>query len=327
MRLHRWLAALLFPVLLLPAYSAARPIKVSVPGQLAIAPFHVALEKRYYADEGLEVELIQMRDTVANQALIGGNVEFATAGGAALTAIIAGLPARIVFTGFQRPFWDLYVRPELREVTALKGRSIGIPGGVGGAPDQYLREVLRRFGLDGGRDATIIGTGRSADTYTGLVAGALDAAVLSSVYAVKASEAGFHRLISFADENLNLVGVSGGIAVRDGLLQSDPALVEKFVRATLKGLLYARSNPAGTIPIWARRNKIEVSLASKVYPMLVPAMTTDGTASREAQKKAIEQVSKVTGGREPPPPERIFEYGAARRALSELKARGWRPAD
>ena len=122
---------------------------MSVPGQLAIDPFHVAVEKGYYAHEGLEVELIQMRDTVANQALIGGNVEFATPGGASLTAIIAGLPARIVFTGFQRPFWHLYVRAEIREIAALKGKRIGIPGGIGGAPDQYLREVLRRFGLDG----------------------------------------------------------------------------------------------------------------------------------------------------------------------------------
>jgi len=84
-----------------------RPVTVAIPGQLAVASFQVAQEKGYYEQEGLQVQLIQMRDTVANQALIGGNVDFVTAGGGSLTAILAGLPARIVFTGFERPFGQI----------------------------------------------------------------------------------------------------------------------------------------------------------------------------------------------------------------------------
>lgn len=302
-----------------------RPVTVAIPGQLAVAPFQVAQEKGYYEQEGLQVQLIQMRDTVANQALIGGNVDFVTAGGGSLTAILAGLPARIVFTGFERPFWDLYARSDFQQVRDLKGKKIGIPGGIGGAPDNYLRQVLRRHSIDGGRDAVIIGVGRSADTYTSLLSGALDAAVLSSVYAVKAGDSGFRKLLSFSQEDLDLIAVSGGIAVRNSLLNSDPALVEKFVRGSVKGLIYARTNVAGTTPIWSRRNQIDEAFGAKIYALLVPAMTKDGTISIDAQKNAVGQFSKAVASKEAAPLERVFDYSFAKKGLADLTAKGWKP--
>jgi NitT/TauT family transport system substrate-binding protein len=303
----------------------SRQVTVAIPGQLAVAAFQVAQEKGYYEQEGLEVQLIQMRDTVANQALIGGNVDFVTAGGGSLTAILAGLPARIVFTGFGRPFWDLYARTDFHQVRELKGKKIGIPGGIGGAPDNYLRQVLRRHGIDGGREAVIIGVGRSSDTYTSLVSGALDAAVLSSVYAVKAGETGFRKLLSFSQEDLNLVAVSGGIAVRNSFLNSDPALIQKFVRGSVKGLIYARNNVKGTVPIWSRRNGIDEAFGAKIYALLVPAMTKDGTITVDAQKSAVEQFSKAVASKEASPTESLFDYSFAKKALADLTARGWKP--
>ena len=328
MRIYRSLFVIIFVLIVFSDMTLAaqwRQVTVAIPGQLAVAAFQVAQEKGFYEQEGLQVQLIQMRDTVANQALIGGKVDFVTAGGGSLTAILAGLPARIVFTGFERPFWDLYARSDFQQVRDLKGKKIGIPGGIGGAPDNYLRQVLRRYGIDGGRDAFIIGVGRSADTYTSLVSGALDAAVLSSVYAVKAGDSGFRKLISFSQEDLELVAVSGGIAVRNLLVSSEPALVEKFVKASVKGLIYARNNVKGTVPIWSRKNQIDEAFGAKIYALLVPAMTKDGTISIAAQQDAVAQFSKAVASKETASIDKVFDYSFAKKGLADLTAKGWKP--
>ena len=57
------------------------------------------------------------------------------------------------------------------------------------------------------------------------------------------------------------------------LQQSDPILVEKFLRGTLKGFFYARENRSGTIPILARVQNIKEDLATRTYDVSRPAMT------------------------------------------------------
>ena len=48
----------------------------------SLIAFVVAKEKRFYEEEGLDVELIKMSAPLANLALIGGNVAFGAAGAA-----------------------------------------------------------------------------------------------------------------------------------------------------------------------------------------------------------------------------------------------------
>ena len=50
----------------------------------AAAPFAIAKDRGFYREEGLDVDLIVMPSAVGIQALIGGNVNFSTQGGAGL---------------------------------------------------------------------------------------------------------------------------------------------------------------------------------------------------------------------------------------------------
>jgi ABC-type nitrate/sulfonate/bicarbonate transport system substrate-binding protein len=89
---------------------------------LAQVAHYVAEEKGYYRDEGLEVRLILMSTPIAAQALIAGNVDFTGVSGGVLPAVVGGAPLRFVFSAFYRPMFWLYARPEIRTVTALKGK-------------------------------------------------------------------------------------------------------------------------------------------------------------------------------------------------------------
>lgn len=300
----------------------ARTIHVAVPTlSMVVIAFTAAKEKGYYREEDLDVNLVVMRDTLGVSALIGGNVDFATMSGAGLTAIIGGMPLRFLFSTFFRPMFWIYAKPELQDIKALRGKRIGVTG-LGSGPDNLLREILRRNGLEGGRDAVILALGLPATVATALRSGAVDAATVTPPFNFAVKDAGFRELVSFLKEDF--VELQGSILANEKLLQSEPALVEKFVRGTLKGLRYAHENRAGTIPILVRYMKIKEDLAGQYYDLVRPIMTADGTASVELQKKILDQAVKVLAPKDSPAAEKIFNYSLARKVHAELEGAGWK---
>lgn len=302
---------------------AAR-VRVATPSTThAVLAFTTTRDKGYYREEGLDVELILMSAPFASRALLSGDVEVATVGGAGLPPVLSGAPLRFVFTTYNRPMFWLYSKPDIRSVKELKGKRVGVSG-IGSGPDSLVREVLRRNGLEGGRDVAILSLGVMPMIFSGLQSGVVDAAMLSPPVTFKADENGFRELIAFNQQDL--VELQGSILVREAFLQSDPVTLEKFIRSTYKGFLYIKQNRAGTIPILGRYLQVKDDLAAKAYDQVVrPAMTQDGTLGDDLQKKAVEHVLKRLDVKEPPALSRIFDFSMARRVIADLQAKGWQP--
>jgi len=134
-----------------------------------------------------------------------------------------------------------------------------------------------------------------------------------------ADDTGFRELVSFVKQDR--VEVQGSIVVREGLLESDRQLVEKFLRGTLRGFYFARTNRAATIPILARIQNIKDDLAAKTYDVSRPAMTTDGTINEESQKKALEVVLDRLGLKDYPS-DKVFNYSLAQKINADLNRKG-----
>jgi len=271
----------------------------------------------------LDVELILMSAPIASRALLGGDVEVATVGGAGLPPVLSGAPLRFVFTTYSRPMFWLFGKSEIRSIKELKGKKVGVSG-IGSGPDSLLREALRRNGLEGGRDVLILSLGVMPTIYSGLQAGIVDAAMLSPPFTFRAEENGFREVIAFTKQDL--VELQGSILVKEAFLQSDQATLEKFIRATSKGFLYIKQNRAGTIPILGRYLQVNADLAAKAYDQVVrPAMTQDGTLNEELQKKAVEHVLKRLDVKEPPALSRIFDFSLTKKVAADLQTKGWKP--
>ena len=300
-----------------------RKIHVAIP---AVSPasttFMVAKERGYYRDESLEAELIVMPAATAMQALIGGNVEFATVGGAGLPPVLRGAPVRFLFTTFNRPMFWLYSKPDIRSIKDLRGKKVGVSS-LGSGPDSLLRDLLKRHGMEGGRDVVIMPMGAGIARFVALRAGSVDGAMLSIPSNFMAEEAGFRELVSFIKQDL--VELQGSIVVREGLLESDPVLVEKFVRASLKGLLYFRNNRSGTTSILSRFLRVKEDLSGRIYELILPGATPDGTISEETQRKSLEHILERVGLKEPPPLGKIFNFSLTQKVRDELQEKGWRP--
>jgi NitT/TauT family transport system substrate-binding protein len=322
-----WLRILIVVALLCVASNNNAQELVKTPVQIpAITPaataFAVARDRGYYRQEGLDAQLIVMPSALGTQALLGGNVKFSTAGGAGLLPILRGAPIRFMFTTFNRPMFWLYSRSDIRSVENLKGKKVGVSS-LGSGPDSLLREILKKHGLDGGRDVAIMPVGSGTARFFALQAGTVDAAMLSIPANLMAQDAGFRELVSFIDQEW--IELQGTINVTDQLLASDPTLVEKFIRATLKGFIHFRDLRSQTIGILIRFLRVKEDAAAKIYELMRPSLTQDGIVSEEIQRKSLEHVIDRVGLKEPPRLDKIFDYSMAVKVRNELRAKGWRP--
>ena len=322
-----WLRILIVIALLCVASNNNAQELVKTPVQIpAITPaataFAIARERGYYRQEGLDAQLIVMPSALGTQALLGGNVKFSTAGGAGLLPILRGAPIRFMFTTFNRPMFWLYSRSDIRSVENLKGKKVGVSS-LGSGPDSLLREILKKHGLDGGRDVAIMPVGSGTARFFALQAGTVDAAMLSIPANLMAQDAGFRELVSFIDQEW--IELQGTINVTDQLLASDPTLVEKFIRATLKGFIHFRDLRSQTIGILIRFLRVKEDAAAKIYELMRPSLTQDGIVSEEIQRKSLEHVIDRVGLKEPPRLDKVFDYSMAVKVRNELRAKGWRP--
>jgi ABC-type nitrate/sulfonate/bicarbonate transport system substrate-binding protein len=182
---------------------------------------------------------------------------------------------------------------------------------------------LKKHGLDGGRDVAIMAVGSGTARFYALQAGTVEAAMLSVPANLMAQEAGFRELVSFIDQEW--IELQGTVNVTDQLLASDPALVEKFIRATLKGFIHFRDLRSQTVTILTRFLRTKEDAAAKIYDLMRPSLTQDGIVSEEIQRKSLEHVVDRAGLKEPPRLDKIFDYSVAMKVRNELRTKGWKP--
>ncbi|HEY2986678.1 MAG TPA: ABC transporter substrate-binding protein [Candidatus Binatia bacterium] len=305
-------------------HAQLRYVPVGIPTiSISSGSFIIAKEAGFYKEEGLNVDLVVMRGAPAVQALIGGTVPFSSSGGAGLLPMVRGAPLRVIFTTFSRPMFWLYSKSEIKTIEELRGKKVGVSS-IGSGPDSLLRILLKKQGLEGGRDVAILATGPGPARFFALKAGATDAAVLNEQAALMAQAEGYRQLFSFT-KGEDFVEVQGSIVVQDSLFESDPVFVQKFTRATLKGLLYLKENRSGSIAIHSRVLKIDQPTATRIYDLALPGTTVDGTVSEEVQKKSIDQIVERTPDiKEAPATKKVFDFSLTRKLFKELQASGWK---
>lgn len=300
-----------------------RKVHVAIPAITpAAAPFAIAKDRAFYREEGLDVDLIVMPSAIGIQALIGGNVNFATQGGAGLLPALRGAPIRLIFSAYRRPMYWLYTRPEIQSVGELKGKKVGVSS-IGSGPDSLLRDLLRKHGIEGGRETVILPVGSGTARFYALQARSVDAAMLSIPANFMAQDGGFRQLVSFIDQDM--VELQGSILTSVQLLESDPKLVERFLRGSTKGFRTLRDNRAVTTQVLARFLKLKEDEVGRIYDVIRPGLTADGILSEELERKSLEHVLPRVGLKEAPPLENIFNFTLARKVNDELQTKGWKP--
>jgi NitT/TauT family transport system substrate-binding protein len=223
----------------------AAPTKVTLAmgfiPNVQFAPFYVAMNKGYFADENLEIEFDYGMETDLLNLVGTDALQFAVASGdQVILARGQGLPVVYVMTYFQR-FPVAVVSLEdvpLSTPEDLVGRSVGIPGLWGASYIGWLA-LLDAAGI-AEADVTLESIGYTQ--VASLTEGQVDAAV---VYAanepVQLRQAGYEPNIIYVADYMNLV--SNGIITNEKTIAERPELVGSLVRAVLRGLRYTIDHP------------------------------------------------------------------------------------
>jgi ABC-type nitrate/sulfonate/bicarbonate transport system substrate-binding protein len=214
----------------------------------------------------------------------------------------------------------VYARPALKHIKDLKGKKIGVAN-LGASSDFLLREALSMEKLDE-RDVSIIAVGLPTTRVAALMAGTIDATIINVPHNFRLEQAGFRELLAFP--NLDLVELSAPITVRDRFLQTDFATVERFIRATLRGVHLAREDRVRMIPIIANNVNVDENLAGKTYDLYRAAMSSDGTITEDLQRKSLDVYLKMAGTKTIPPLDRFYDFRTTRKVYGELEAAGWK---
>lgn len=205
------------------------------------APFYVAVNKGYFAEENLQIEFDYGMETDLLNLVGTDALQFAVASGdQVILARSQGLPVVYVMTYFQK-FPVAVVSLEdvpLEEPSDLIGRSVGIPGLWGASYIGWLG-LLYASGIDE-QEIPLESIGYTQ--VASLTEGQVDAAV---VYAanepVQLRQAGYEPHIIYVAEYINLV--SNGIITNEKTIAERPELVEGMVGAVMRGLQYTIDHP------------------------------------------------------------------------------------
>lgn len=221
-------------------------VRVGYVNILSNAPAVIADREGLFARHGLQAEVKPFATgPVLYRALAAKQVDIAYAGIPALTNWAAqGLPVKVVAKVDDGRFL-LITRGDspVRQVTDLRGRTVGSTGrGSGG--DLLLRGfLLKEAGLAPDRDVTI------ADLQSSTLEGALDtgsvqAAFLGEPFASYALLRGKRAVADAPDPALVVV-------VRDELLRDRPEVVRRFLRAHLAAIERLNQSPQETNQVLA----------------------------------------------------------------------------
>jgi len=99
------------------------------------------------------------------------------------------------------------------------------------------------------------------------------------------------------------------------------------VRATRKGMIYARDDRDGAIDVFVKVMKAPPDAAAHGYDELRKVMAEDGTISAEAQANELALRGDMLSmpADRIPPVSAVFDFSVLEKVNTELKASGWKP--
>lgn len=229
--------------------AALEEVTLAFCGQLlCVVPYEVTRDAGYFADEGLDVELIYSRgggDAV--QALNGGAVDFAASSfDAQVGAVASGATIKRFMTTGRLPLFALATAidtaDEITSIEDLAGRQV-VVSSLGNADHTILLYVLDRAGVDPSSvEFATLGT----NLYDALRLGQVDAGMVQEPALTLLRDAGGRELINLmevddADEVFGGAYEFMGVAVRDGEQDERSEQLQAMARAMTRGLLRVRS--------------------------------------------------------------------------------------
>jgi NitT/TauT family transport system substrate-binding protein len=313
-----------------PASAELQKLTLTMPAIATYyAPYMIAINKGYYAAEGLEIATTYAGGGVSTPALLSGTLDISTSPAAALTAILRGAPLKIVYTMADRSNYQLWsTQPDITTLQELKGKTVGILS-RGDTFEIAMRLTLVQAGLP--QDwvgYTPLGVG-DAPRAAAIASGSLPAVIVArSDIEPLLNTPALKRGHLLVDMEKTLRWPYTGVVVADTLVNNRPDVLLRFLRATVKGVRYVKAFRAETL---AELQKEEPKASQRQfatdYDDSREAMTADGTVPDDMIRQDFEIRAEALNIPKDKirPIHDVYDFDPVRKATAEIDASGWKP--
>jgi ABC-type nitrate/sulfonate/bicarbonate transport system substrate-binding protein len=248
---------------------------------LTNAPIWIGIERKFFDESGLAVQYVVMRSDLAVKGLITGDVDYMQSASSVLRAAVAGAPLVTIFGTYNRTFFDLVAKPDIKSVGDLRGKNIGISR-YGASTEYAVRFGLKANGIDPDKDVKLlaVGAGTDAARISALESGIISAAVLQVPANLIAHKLGAKTILPLGDYMETLFS---GLGTSARKIQQNREEAKQVIRAVVKSIDYMARNPVESKAIMQKNLRgVEVPTLDYIYDVVVKHATRNGVASRKA---------------------------------------------
>ncbi len=233
-------------------------------------PTYVARAKGFFDQEGLDLKLVIMRNSVAAPALLAGEIHF-TPAYSAINAALRGAPFKAIFFVYSTSTFQFTVRPEIRDSQDLKGKIVAVST-PGAAQYQATQLMLQKLGLELGRDVKLLPVGAAQARMIAMDKGLVAGSANNPDIAAQLVRKGYRILTNSAD--VYPIPFSG-VSVNEEMIRKKPDTLRKWLRAHLRAMLLIRQNPDDAGKIAERELKIDPQVSGEAVRQVLSFMNPD----------------------------------------------------
>ncbi|HEY1503535.1 MAG TPA: ABC transporter substrate-binding protein [Stellaceae bacterium] len=287
----------------------------------------LGLDKGYFKDEGIDLELVPAGGGAATPALIAGDVQFSGSPAAAISAILKGAKLKVLYITSSNAAYQLWARNDIQSLDDLKGQAVGVIS-RGDTTEIAMRYYLAKHNLSGDY-VSYAPLGNGTARMAAITSGAYPASLLDALETASLEAAGkmngYHILI---DLHKDVHMTFSGIATTDALIKSNPDLVRRVIRAAIKGIASSKDDRDSAIDSVMRHGTADRKNAEADYAAFAPELSLTGTMPIEDQRLELQLRGQMLGLADDKiaKPADVFDFSFAEKAAAQLKAENWRPA-
>ncbi len=310
---HRIAAAVLL-ALLFNAHPivAAEKFFISIPGPtLSYVPLYYGQEKGFFAQEGLDLQVLVVRGIVGVSSLMSGEIDVTCHAGSGFSAALRGVPVKVISVTRDRPIHELIVGAAINQPAEMKGKSIAV-GSLDGTAAIMTRRILQAKGLDAQKDVSFLSMdtpARLQSLFSGRVAGAM----MTPPAVYLALDQGY-KVFGRGRDYMRYLQT--GVVSTDSHIKQKRERLVRFLRAWNRGLKAYQEQPEIMIPYIQKRLGVkDAQLARRMYDDDAPFVLDGGRLSGDAMKEIVEIGREALRIKEAVPPEKIFDFSLAADAM------------
>jgi ABC-type nitrate/sulfonate/bicarbonate transport system substrate-binding protein len=250
----------------------------------------MAKQEGLFKKNGLDVELIHIPSSSRGiQAILAGEIAFSFMDGSnAVQASLKGANIVLVAGATNRQVFSLMARPELKRITELKGKKVGITR-VGSSTHTSALYALGSAGLKPG-DVQLLPLLEVPNIFTALAAGQIEAGVVSPPTNARAKKAGFVELMNIAKEGPEFVSVAVGTS--RAYVKANEDIVRRVVRSYAEGVQIFKTNKAAGLKMIQNQLKVkEVEIQEDTYNQFREYLEFPPYVSRKAMEAVLTDIA------------------------------------